>query len=78
MAFDDLTDGDTTDLGDEALDELAGTLAGDNTDKTDTTRKESDNTTAAENTVAFDPQSEPVFPTTKSRTLHSMYCLPET
>ena len=85
MPFEDLPDDDAEDQpdpGDEALDELAGTLSG----KTESPG-ESASTTDAEDTgkdtvsdeaPAYDPQDEPAFPTAKAQTQHSVYCLPDT
>ena len=77
MAFDDLDDEkseEESSPGDEALDDLAGTLSSDqNTDSDNTTEKESD-----ENNSEYDLQNDPAFPTAKTQTQHSVYCLPET
>lgn len=77
MPFEDLPDDeDQSDPGDEALDELAGTLSGKSADESasaaDTTDPDADEDTS------YDPEDEPAFPTAKSRTQHSVYCLPET
>ena len=74
MPFDDLDDQDdqgTESLGDEALDELAGTLSGrdDGGGEDDKDDREDDK---------YDVESEPAFPTLKKRTQHSVYCLPRT
>ncbi len=78
MPFDDLADeSDEADPGDEALDELAGTLTEDSPadDAAGTDETES----ATEKDIAsYDIQSEPAFPTAKTQTQHSVYCLPET
>ncbi|RZV05190.1 hypothetical protein BDK88_4211 [Natrinema hispanicum] len=78
MPFDDLADeSEESDPGDEALDELAGTLADDSTageepSGNDTTSEDRDTVSA------YNPQTEPAFPTAKTQTQHSIYCLPET
>lgn len=84
MPFEDLPDDDEdqSDPGDEALNELAGTLSGESepdgesasaSDTTDT-----DEDTVNNETPAYDPQNEPAFPTAKTQTQHSVYCLPDT
>jgi hypothetical protein len=77
MPFDDLADEnndeseETNDPGDEALGELAGTLSGgDSADDSTATDSESDD--------GYNPETDPAFPTAKSQTQHSVYCLPET
>lgn len=76
MAFDDLANDDQTesDPGDEAMDELAGTLSGQTTDPAE---NDSD-AEEAEADAGYDPVSDPAFPTAKERTQHSVYCLPQT
>lgn len=78
MPFEDLpTDDEEThpDPGDEALDELAGTLS-ENT--ASTTEEEPVEDTADDDESAYDVQTEPAFPTAKAQTQHSVYCLPTT
>ncbi|SIS19446.1 hypothetical protein [Natronorubrum thiooxidans] len=78
MPFDDLADeSDETNPGDEALDELAGTLTDDSTAETDATGDEAESAEHSEKS-AYDSQTEPAFPTAKTQTQHSVYCLPET
>lgn len=78
MPFDDLADeSDETDPGDEALDELAGTLTDESTADTDATADETESAEHSEK-PAYDSQTEPAFPTAKTQTQHSVYCLPET
>jgi len=78
MPFDDLADeSEESDPGDEALDELAGTLADDSTAGEESS--ENDTTSEDRDTVsAYNSQTEPAFPTAKTQTQHSIYCLPET
>lgn len=84
MPFEDLPDDDKDqpDPGDEALDELAGTLSGESesTGKSVSASNTSDTAedTAADEPPAYDPQDEPAFPTAKTQTQHSVYCLPDT
>jgi hypothetical protein len=83
MPFEDLPNDeeDQSDPGNEAIDELAGTLSGeaasadDATSTTDTTEANED---TADDGPAYDPQTDPAFPTAKAHTQHSVYCLPET
>ncbi|SEP03333.1 hypothetical protein SAMN04487948_11184 [Halogranum amylolyticum] len=81
MPFDDLADEnndenndeteETGDPGNEALGELAGTLSGsDSGDDSTGADSESDN--------SYNPETDPAFPTAKSQTQHSVYCLPKT
>lgn len=79
MAFDDLADEtdnsvEEADPGDEALGELAGTLS-DTPNQGDSDADTEDNDSE---TTAYDPSTEPVFPTAKNQTQHSVYCLPRT
>lgn len=67
MPFEDLPD-DDSDPGGEALDELAGTLS----EEPEPEGRDTDDE------PAYDPRTEPAFPTAKARTQHSVYCLPET
>jgi hypothetical protein len=79
MPFEDLpTDDeeDHPDPGDEALDELAGTLS-ENTAST-TEGEEPVEATGGDEDSAYDVQTEPAFPTAKAQTQHSVYCLPTT
>lgn len=70
MPFDDLDDDEPDSPGNEALDELAGTLSGtSDTEQTDETAGDS---------PVYDPETDPAFPTAKAQTQHSIYCLPET
>ena len=91
MPFEDLSDDDEnqSNLGDEALDELAGTLSGDSKSESatgstaaDSTEADDPDRTNEDGTVTevpeYDPQNEPAFPTAKAQTQHSIYCLPET
>ena len=86
MPFEDLSNDDEnqSNLGDEALDELAGTLSGDSKSESvdESTLADDTNRTNEDGTVTevpeYDPQSEPAFPTAKAQTQHSIYCLPET
>lgn len=64
-AFEDLDD----DPGDEAMDELAGTLSSSNVEE---------DASATDDNARYDPTSDPAFPTVKKRTQHSIYCLPPT
>ena len=76
MAFDDLDDEESeeSNAGDEALDDLAGTLSGDqNTDSEDTNNEASE-----KDSLEYDLQNDPAFPTAKAQTQHSVYCLPDT
>lgn len=75
MAFDDLANEDVeeSDPGDEAMDELAGTLAGKESKRSD---PEPDIDEADPQT--YNPETDPAFPTVKERTQHSVYCLPQT
>lgn len=77
MPFDDLADEEETNPGDEALDELAGTLSEDSSSDDSSHDEETEST---ENDVSpeYNPQKEPAFPTLKTQTQHSIYCLPET
>ena len=78
MPFDDLADeSDEADPGDEALDELAGTLTEDSPADDESGTDESESTTEKD-IATYDIQSEPAFPTAKKQTQHSVYCLPET
>ncbi|KYH24502.1 hypothetical protein HAPAU_34850 [Halalkalicoccus paucihalophilus] len=86
MPFEDISDDneEQTNPGDEALDELAGTLSGETIPESasestaiDDTTEESDEEATTEIAV-YDPQSDPAFPTAKTQTQHSIYCLPET
>ncbi|WP_148258257.1 hypothetical protein [Halalkalicoccus jeotgali] len=86
MPFEDISDDneEQPDPGDEALDELAGTLSGDTTSEpanestaVDDTADESDGEGTTE-VAPYDPRNEPAFPTAKTQTQHSIYCLPET
>lgn len=73
MAFDDLAeDNDDSNPGDEALDELAGTLSGESTTSQKSTGTDS------ETEPVYNPETEPAFPSVKQRTQHSVYCLPQT
>ena len=76
MAFDDLANEDIeeSDPGDEAMDELAGTLSG----RTDDPAENSSEPAEAESGTGYDPATDPAFPTVKERTQHSVYCLPQT
>jgi len=78
MAFDDLNDDEEeeseSDSGDEALDELAGTLSG----ETSSANSNQTSSEVDEEEPEYDPESEPAFPTAKTKTQHSIYCLPET
>lgn len=79
MAFDDLADEadnsvEEADPGDEALGELAGTLS--DTPKQDDS--DADTEDSDSETTAYDPSTEPAFPTAKNQTQHSVYCLPRT
>lgn len=78
MPFEDLPsdEDDQSDPGDEAIDELAGTLSGDaaSTDDAAATNE----ATVPTDESAYDPQTDPAFPTAKAHTQHSVYCLPET
>lgn len=65
-AFEDLDD----DPGDEALDELSETLSGDSDD--------SEQQETTDDAPAYDPQTDPAFPSAKKQTQHSLYCLPST
>jgi hypothetical protein len=84
MPFEDLPsdEEDQSDPGNEAIDELAGTLAetaasaGDDAASPDSAEPDED--TTANDQSAYDPQTEPAFPTAKAHTQHSVYCLPET
>ncbi|MFC7010034.1 hypothetical protein [Halalkalicoccus salilacus] len=86
MPFEDLSDDDEnqSNLGDEALDELAGTLSGDSKPESadESTLADDPDRTNEDGTVTevpeYDPQSEPAFPTAKAQTQHSIYCLPDT
>lgn len=86
MPFEDISDDseEQPDPGDEALDELAGTLSGDTTPESTSDSTANDDTTeendkeATTEEAAYDSQSEPAFPTAKAQTQHSIYCLPET
>ena len=74
MAFDDLDEENTEaepNAGDEALDDLAGTLSESPDTDSDT---EDENETNSE----YDIQDDPAFPTAKGQTQHSIYCLPDT
>ncbi|SEP02586.1 hypothetical protein SAMN04487948_11130 [Halogranum amylolyticum] len=77
MPFDDLADEisdeieEANDPGDEALGELAGTLS-DNESTDDSTEADS------ESDDDYNPDTDPAFPTAKSQTQHSVYCLPRT
>lgn len=77
MAFDDLADEDQEkpDPGDEAMDELAGTLSGTAEQNTDPAVDQSED---VETESGYDLETDPAFPTVKERTQHSIYCLPET
>ncbi|WP_317175963.1 hypothetical protein [Halomontanus rarus] len=78
MPFDDLADeSEETDPGDEALDELAGTLAGESSSD-DESRANETETIEDNDESTYDSQTEPAFPTAKTQTQHSIYCLPET
>jgi len=70
MPFDDLADeSEESDPGDEALDELAGTLADDSTAGEESS--ENDTTSEDRDTVsAYNSQTEPAFPTAKTQTQH--------
>ncbi|WP_336365028.1 hypothetical protein [Halalkalicoccus salilacus] len=86
MPFEDLSDDDEdqSNLGDEALDELAGTLSGDSKSESANESTSADDTDrineerAVTEVPEYDPQSEPAFPTAKAQTQHSIYCLPDT
>lgn len=78
MPFDDLADeSEETNPGDEALDELAGTLA-DESPSDDTPQEDDTESAKSDESLAYDSQTEPAFPTMKTQTQHSIYCLPET
>ncbi|MDG5821660.1 hypothetical protein [Natronococcus sp. A-GB7] len=77
MPFDDLADEEEPDPGDEALDELAGTLSEDSSSD-DSPHDEETESTENDGNSEYDPQKEPAFPTLKTQTQHSIYCLPET
>jgi len=76
MAFDDLDDEESeeSNAGDEALDDLAGTLSGDQNANSSNTNKEE----SQEDNLEYDLQNDPAFPTAKTQTQHSVYCLPDT
>lgn len=82
MPFDDLNDEDSeeTNPGDEALDELAGTLSGDEDRDEETADDDTSDDSDAMNSrpSEYDMESEPAFPTVKHQTQHSVYCLPRT
>lgn len=84
MPFEDLPsdEEDQSDPGNEAMDELAGTLSGTAESADDiaspTDAAETDEDTTAADRSAYDPQTDPAFPTAKAQTQHSVYCLPET
>lgn len=78
MAFDDLANEDVEerDPGDEAMDELAGTLSG--TAHNEDSADDSSEPDEEESGTGYDPATDPAFPTAKERTQHSVYCLPST
>ena len=83
MPFDDLNDedGEETSPGDEALDELAGTLSGDadrDEETADDDTSDDVDTMNSRPSDEYDVESEPAFPTVKHQTQHSVYCLPRT
>ena len=91
MPFEDLSDDNEnqSNIGDEALDELAGTLSGDSKSESANGSTSADNTKADDldrtnkngtvtEVLEYDPQSEPAFPTAKAQTQHSIYSLPDT
>jgi hypothetical protein len=84
MPFEDLPNDeeDQSDPGDEAIDELAGTLSGTAKSADDAASPpdgaETDEDPTPDDRSAYDPQTDPAFPTAKSQTQHSVYCLPKT
>ncbi|WP_101296831.1 hypothetical protein [Halegenticoccus soli] len=79
MPFEDLTDdeGERADPGDEALEELAGTLSGES-EPVGADSSTADAAGTDDEAPRYDPEREPAFPTAKAQTQHSVYCLPET